>query len=361
MGSIQKRKWGEDSKPRWVARVRVSGKQRSKSFATQREAKDWVREQEGLQPTGARTDNKLLGPIVQSWAEQASGSTQVGRQHLHDNLGALKYKRLGDVSTDDVRLWRQRLAEGREWADGKTLSHTTIATLTRHLSAVFNDAVAHGQIPRNPVLGARKGAGKVESTTVVDPADLMTVTQVQAMVAQSDPPFTAMLRLMATSGLRPGEIAGLRVRSVDLERGTVHVTEQAAGEYGEWAWAALKSAKSRRTVPLPSDTVKALRDHLADHDYPPESPLFRTERDYQWSTPHIGKVWRDVAKAARVTGQSPKSLRHFYASALIRAGESVTVVQARLGHASPTVTLGVYAHMWEDSAESTRKAVEGLI
>ncbi|OPX06297.1 tyrosine-type recombinase/integrase, partial [Gordonia sp. i37] len=55
-----------------------------------------------------------------------------------------------------------------------------------------------------------------------------------------------------------------------------------------------------------------------------------------------------------------KSLRHFYASKLIRAGESVAVVQARLGHASPMVTLGTYTHLWEDAADTTRAAVDGL-
>ena len=51
------------------------------------------------------------------------------------------------------------------------------------------------------------------------------------------------------------------------------------------------------------------------------------------------------------------ALRHYFASLLIRHGESVTVVQHRLGHASATETLDVYAHLWPDSADQTRDAI----
>jgi integrase len=52
------------------------------------------------------------------------------------------------------------------------------------------------------------------------------------------------------------------------------------------------------------------------------------------------------------------ALRHFYASALIAHGESVKVVQKRLGHSSAAVTLDIYAHLWPDSDDRTREAVE---
>ncbi|QGH75736.1 integrase [Gordonia phage Syleon] len=358
---IQKRNFG--GKPRFVARVRVGGKERSKSCDTFAEAKKWRDAQLGLKPAGRRTDNKMLGPIVKAWAEHAEGSTRVGREHLHANLGDLQYKKLGDVTTDDVRVWRKELVTGRPWEDGKPLSSSTVGTLTKILSAVFNDAVAQGQLHRNPVVGARKGSGKVDSSDAVNPADLIKTDQVKAMIEKADEPFATMLRTFATTGIRPGEMGGLRVRSFDPKLRELHVVEQSAGEYGVWQWKVdLKTPKSKRTLPLPDDTVEALIAHLAAHpDYTPDTPLFRTERDYQWMTPNIGKKFRDVAKEAGVKRHSPKSLRHFYASALIRAGESVTVVQHRLGHASPMTTLSVYTHLWADAADTTRAAVQGLL
>lgn len=55
------------------------------------------------------------------------------------------------------------------------------------------------------------------------------------------------------------------------------------------------------------------------------------------------------------------SLRHFYASLLIRHGESVKVVQPRLGHATATETLDTYSHLWPDSEDRTRDAVDAVL
>jgi integrase len=51
-------------------------------------------------------------------------------------------------------------------------------------------------------------------------------------------------------------------------------------------------------------------------------------------------------------------LRHFYASLLIRKGESVKVIQKRLGHQSAVLTLDTYGHLWPDTEEATRVAVD---
>jgi integrase len=55
------------------------------------------------------------------------------------------------------------------------------------------------------------------------------------------------------------------------------------------------------------------------------------------------------------------SLRHFYASLLIRKGLSPKVVAARLGHANVTMTLSRYAHLWEDDGDRTRSATSDLL
>ena len=57
----------------------------------------------------------------------------------------------------------------------------------------------------------------------------------------------------------------------------------------------------------------------------------------------------------------PHSLRHFYASLLIRHGESVRTVQARLGHASAAETLDTYSHLWPDSDDRTRAPVDSVL
>ena len=66
-------------------------------------------------------------------------------------------------------------------------------------------------------------------------------------------------------------------------------------------------------------------------------------------------------KRAGVEGATFHDLRHYYASLLIRHGESVKVVQARLGHATAAETLDTYSHLWTDSEDQTRQAIDTVL
>ena len=75
-----------------------------------------------------------------------------------------------------------------------------------------------------------------------------------------------------------------------------------------------------------------------------------------------GHQWRPVAKAVGLSlGTGVHALRHYYASLLIRYGESVKTVQTRLGHATAAETLDTYSHMWPDSDDRTREAVDSVL
>jgi integrase len=73
------------------------------------------------------------------------------------------------------------------------------------------------------------------------------------------------------------------------------------------------------------------------------------------------RVWRPAVKGAGLSGVTRHSLRHFYASLLIRHGESVKTVQARLGQPSAAETLDTYSHLWPDSDDRTRAAVDSVL
>ena len=76
----------------------------------------------------------------------------------------------------------------------------------------------------------------------------------------------------------------------------------------------------------------------------------------------FGSVWRRVAVATELpTGTTFHDLRHFYASLLIARGCSVKAVQKRLGHQSAMETLDTYSHLWPDSDDETRDAVESVL
>jgi integrase len=82
------------------------------------------------------------------------------------------------------------------------------------------------------------------------------------------------------------------------------------------------------------------------------SPLRRTR---------FSSIWRPAAAAGRGAEVTFHDLRHYYASLLIQHGESIKVVQRRLGHKSAVETLDTYSHLWPDSEDQTRKAVDQVL
>src|SRR4051794_13521810 len=136
-----------------------------------------------------------------------------------------------------------------------------------------------------------------------------------------------------------------------------------------------KTPASNRTIPLPQVVIDALEEHRAA--FPPTThelvwradgtaesisvELVCTDDDGQpiRRTAFSAKVWRPATlKAGLPDGKTTHDLRHYYASLLIRHGESVKTVQARLGHKNASETLDTYSHLWPDSDDRTRDAVD---
>lgn len=79
---------------------------------------------------------------------------------------------------------------------------------------------------------------------------------------------------------------------------------------------------------------------------------------------YFGHIWRPAAAHAKLTaetGTGMHALRHYCASLLIRYGESAKTVQDRLGHKSAAETLDTYSHLWADSDDRTREAVDSVL
>jgi integrase len=93
-------------------------------------------------------------------------------------------------------------------------------------------------------------------------------------------------------------------------------------------------------------------------------------RDLLFTSPRGGAVRRSTFSEAWISAAGPlgipvgdgyHQLRHFYASVLIRASESVKVVQERLGHTSAQLTLDIYSHLWREDEDRTRAAVDSVL
>ena len=139
-----------------------------------------------------------------------------------------------------------------------------------------------------------------------------------------------------------------------------------------------KTPASYRTIPLPQVVVDALAAHLAtfpaveverlDTTVKPEPKrrsallVFADGAGQAIRRTRFSTIWRPAAAAAKVPdGATFHDLRHFYASLLIRHGESVKTVQRRLGHKSAVETLDTYSHLWPDAEDRTREAIDQVL
>lgn len=125
-----------------------------------------------------------------------------------------------------------------------------------------------------------------------------------------------------------------------------------------------KTGASHRTIPLPHVVVTTLAEHL--RQFPVEHPngLIFTDEDGHVlrRTTFSREIWRPaVQKAEAPKGIGMHELRHYYASLLVRHGESVKTVQRRLGHATAAETLDTYSHLWPDSDDRTRDAIDAVL
>lgn len=351
MSSIAKRPNGQ-----WRARYRDdSGREHARHFKRKLDAQRWLDEVTTSLVTGMYVDPQAGRMTFREYAEhwracqnhRASTAEHVRRsleRHVYPSLGD---RPLASILPTDVKGLVRRL--------GSTLSPATVSVIYRHLSAVFKAAVADRRIARSPCTGvsvAKPRPARVEP---------LTTAQVEALLEASPERYRALTLLAATTGMRQGEIFGLTVDRIDFLRRRVTVDRQlttltgAAPSFGP-----PKTEASTRVIPLPAVTVEALAAHIAT--FPPgrDGLVFTNTAGEPLRRSAFGSTWRRVTTHARQPGVTFHELRHYYASLLIRYGESVKTVQARLGHASATETLDRYSHLWPDSEDRTREAVDSV-
>ena len=166
---------------------------------------------------------------------------------------------------------------------------------------------------------------------------------------------------------------------VDLDARVVHVVRQVKLLRGQLVFAPPKHGRLR-DVPLPDSVADALRWHLERFDSLPLALPWRqpggdpmTVRLLTWTRERGAlnrnsfnhHVWKPALRAAGLSAPTRQdgfhALRHFYASVLLDAGESIKALSEYLGHADPGFTLRTYTHLMPTSAERTRRAVDAVL
>ncbi|MDX6297873.1 MAG: hypothetical protein QOI51_1730 [Nocardioidaceae bacterium] len=361
MANIQKRPDGQ-----WRARYRdPSGREHAKHFGRKVDAQQWLDETTASIVVGQYVDPKAGQTSFRDYAEQWR-SVQVHRpttaNHYELHLRRYAYPTLGDrplssILPSDVQAWIKRLEVGDPRTRQRPLAPTTIGVAHSIVSGVFRAAIRDRRIVGNPCDGSK--LPKTTTTRVVPP----TTEQIQSLHDAMPGRYRAMVTLAAGTGMRQGECFGLSVDRVDFMRRTVVIDRQLVKVTGRAPFfGPPKTAASVRSIPLPQVVVEALSAHIAEHGTGPGGLLFTLDGLPVRRASFFQRVWRPALKAAGLPRDTHfHSMRHYYASLLIRHGESVKTVQARLGHASATETLDTYSHLWPDSDDRTREAVDSVL
>lgn len=243
-----------------------------------------------------------------------------------------------------------------------------------HVSTVFTAAVEDRVIRVNPCSARSVQAPRLEPRKVRPwPAE-----QVKNVRAALPDRYRAMVNLAAGCGLRQGEIFGLAVEDVDFLGGVLHVVRQVKLlRLCRPVFAPPKGGKER-DVPLPESVAFALARHLKSHpaqritlpwknlDGPPvtASLIFTGTAGLALDRNRFNdRVWRPALRASGVEpgrDNGMHALRHFYASVLLDAGESIKALSEYLGHHDPGFTLRTYTHLMPSSGSRTRAAVDRM-
>jgi integrase len=245
--------------------------------------------------------------------------------------------------------------------DGKPpgLAPGTIRTRFNSVHAVLRAAVRDRVIASAPSDGIT--LPRVRRLEVA--MTLPTVAQVRALLDAAPGKWSAFVALCAFAGLRLGEVAALQRGDIDFLRRTVTVSRQVQRSPEGAAEIRPPKYGSERTVYLADDLVTILSAHVAEH-CPGTDPgrfLFGFGQDVPLHHNAAGFWWNQARKVTGCTGVKLHDLRHFYASGLIAAGCDVVTVQRALGHASATITLKTYAHLWPTAEDKTRAAAASMM
>jgi integrase len=174
-----------------------------------------------------------------------------------------------------------------------------------------------------------------------------------------------------TTGARRGEILGAAWGSIDLQRGVMTIERSLEQTRAGLAFKAPKTRSGRRHVSLPVIAVEALKAHRVRQlemrvrlglGKPNDDTLVFTTPDGEPIPPNnLSRDWAIFVKARKLPPVSFHSLRHSHVSLLISSKLDPLSVARRVGHASPSTTMRIYAHLWKENDDLAANAIDAAL
>jgi integrase len=350
VASISKRADG-----RWRARYRdAAGKEHARHFVRRVDAQSWLDSVTTAVGTGSYVDPSrarvTVGTVAEQWFAGKINLRATTRARYESALRVHVLPRWSETRLDrvehgDIQRWLADLS-----GDGQ--SGASVRKAHGVLSSILDLAVRERRLASNP------------SNLVNLPAlnerrrRYLTAEQVDQL-AESAGIGRLPVLVLAYCGLRWSELAGLRVRDVDLMRRRLNI-ERAVTEVngGRLEWNSPKNHE-RRSVPLPRFLVAELTTHLANRS--PDDLVFAGASGGVLRNRNARRDWFNAAaRAIGEPGFTPHELRHTAASLAVSARANVKAVQRMLGHASAAMTLDRYTDLFDDDLDAVADRLDAV-
>jgi integrase len=293
-----------------------------------------------------------------------SRKTQVLSRWVVPHWGKVELRAIKTVA---VEQWLKTLVTTK-FGKPKPLAGGTREKIRDAMSSIFNHAIRWEVTDRNPITGPTKRSGVRVSAKRERTPDILEIQEMQLLLAGLGIRERAMLFLDMPSGLRRGELAGLKWEDFDFKKLHVSVTRSLVDQHV----GPVKTETSRKLMPIDEFVAREL---LAWHAVTP----YKKPSDYVWATDAnragakrgkqpvwLSTVMRDyIQPMARKLGIEKKmswhTFRHTFSSILKGNGEDVKVVQELLRHSTSRMTLDTYTQALGPDKRAAQSKVVGMI
>ena len=325
-----------------------------RGFDTRRDAERAMREAMGLADAGQHVDPSTVtvSEYLRIWLEgQAVKATtfvdyrQQIELRLIPHVGGLKLQQLDAFALD--RCYRSLEREGGQ--RGQPLAAKTVRKAHAVMSQALNDAVRRNLVARNVAKDAKppkQTASEMDFWSEDEAVQFLTYVAAERLAA--------MWRLLLGTGMRRGEVIGLKWSAVDVEAERLEIVRQRTIAAGRVVEHSPKSARGRRTLDLSPAVAATLRTWKAAQAQERQTAgpawigrgYVFTWEDGRPLHPQSPTSWiRPLAEAAGVPAIRLHDRRHTFATIALRRGVQATIVSRYLGHSDIATTLRTYAHV----------------
>src|ERR671921_307037 len=312
-------------------------------------------------------DNVTVAEYLARWLTDSERGTvrvstfkrheQIIRAHLAPAFGRMKLKTLTPAHVRS--LHREKLEEG--------LAPATVRKIHSTLHKALSQAVADGLIPRNAadVKAPRPAPDEMHPLSESEARTFLETAR------ETGDRFEALYVLAITTGLRRGELLGLRWADADLARGTLRVGRALVREGGRHVVGETKTKRGRRRVNLTPRTVAELKAHRrrqlkermkSGSRHEDQDLIFATNVGTPLNPENLVKrSFKPLLKKTGLPEIRFHDLRHTCATLLLGRGVHPKLVQELLGHATIAMTLDTYSHYLPSMGDQAAGAMEDAL